>query len=118
MKSSIFNRNSSRERRLKFIASGDDDDIKKPRAKHREHRQEPSSWHRLAQRRQRRYHSDHKHVQRQRQNTTAIIIRSTSNPKPPQPTPHTHTHTPPMPSPGTRTDWPVGLFSPDSHETP
>ena len=64
LKSSIFNRNSSGERRLKFIASGEDDDNKKPRAKHREHR--------LAQRRQRRQHSDHKHVQteRQRQNTT------------------------------------------------
>ena len=63
-KSSIFNRNSSGERRLKFIASGEDDDNKKPRAKHREHR--------LAQRRQRRQHSDHNHVQteRQRQNTT------------------------------------------------
>ena len=48
--------------RLKFIASGEDGDNKKPRAKHREHR--------LAQRRQRLQHSDHKHVQRQRQNTT------------------------------------------------
>ena len=44
-KSSIFNRNSSGERRLKFIASGEDDVNKKLRAKHREHR--------LAQRRQR-----------------------------------------------------------------
>ena len=50
---SIFNRNSSGERRLKFIASGEDDD-NKPRAKHREHR--------LSQRRQRRQHSDRKHV--------------------------------------------------------
>ena len=65
LKSSIFNRNSSGERRLKFIASGEDDDNKKPRAKHREHR--------LAQRRQRRQHSDHKHVQRQRQNTTITL---------------------------------------------
>ena len=64
-KSSIFNRNSSGERRLKFIASGEDDDNKKPRAKHREHR--------LAQRRQRRQHSHHKHVQRQRQNTTITL---------------------------------------------
>ena len=64
-KSSIFNRNSSGERRLKFIASGEDDDNKKPRAKHREHH--------LAQRRQRRQHSDHKHVQRQRQNTTITL---------------------------------------------
>ena len=62
---SIFNRNSSGARRLKFIASGEDDDNKKPRAKHREHR--------LAQRRQRRQHSDHKHVQRQRQNTTITL---------------------------------------------
>ena len=61
-KSSIFNRNSSGERRLKFIASREDDDNKKPRAKHREKR--------LAQRRQRRQHSDHKQVQKQRQNTT------------------------------------------------
>ena len=38
---------------------------KKPRAKHREYR--------LAQRRQRRQHSDHKHVQRQRQNTTITL---------------------------------------------
>ena len=37
-KSSIFNRNSSEELRLKFIASGEDDDNKKPRAKHKEHR--------------------------------------------------------------------------------
>ena len=37
---------SSGERRLKFVASGEDDDDKKPRAKHGEHR--------LAQRRQRR----------------------------------------------------------------
>ena len=64
-KSSIFNQNSSGERRLKFIASGEDDDNKKPRAKHREHR--------LAQRRQRRQHSDHKHVQRQRRNTTVTL---------------------------------------------
>ena len=61
-RSSIFNRNSSGERRLKFIASREDDDNKKPRAKHREKR--------LAQRRQRRQHSDHKQVQKQRQNTT------------------------------------------------
>ena len=67
--SSIFHRNSSGERWLKFIASkkkiiacGEGDDNKKQRAKHREHR--------LAQRRQRRQHSDHKHVQRQRQNCT------------------------------------------------
>ena len=60
-----FNQNSSGERRLKFIASGEDDDNKKPRAKHREHR--------LAQRRQRRQHSDHKHVQRQRRNTTVTL---------------------------------------------
>ena len=64
-KSSIFNRNSSGERRLKFVASGEDDDNKKPCATHREHR--------LAQRRQRRQHSDHKHVQRQRQNTTITL---------------------------------------------
>ena len=64
-KSSIFNRNSSGERRLKFIASREDDDNKKPRAKHREHR--------LAQRRQRRQHSDHKLVQRQQQNTTITL---------------------------------------------
>ena len=51
-KSSIFNRNSSGERRPIFIAIGEDDDNKKPRAKDREHR--------LAQRRQRRQHSDHK----------------------------------------------------------
>ena len=49
----------------KFIANGEDDETKKPRAKHREHR--------LAQRRQRRQHSDHKHVQRQRQNTTITL---------------------------------------------
>ena len=41
--------------------------------------------------------------------------KAPSTPPPPTPTP---THTPPMPSSGTRTDWPVGLFSPDSHETP
>ena len=64
-KSSIFNRNSSGERRLKFIASEKDDDNKKPCAKHREHR--------LAQRRQRRQHSGHKHVQRQRQNNTITM---------------------------------------------
>ena len=64
-KSSIFNRNSSGECRLKFIASGEDDNNKKPRTKHREHR--------LAQRRQRRQHSDRKHVQRQRQNTTITL---------------------------------------------
>ena len=57
-----FQTKLSGERRLKFIASGEDDDNKKPRAKHR-------TWHRLAQRRQRRQASDHKHVQRQRQNT-------------------------------------------------
>ena len=61
----FFNRNSSGERRLKFVASGEDDDDKKPRAKHGEHR--------LAQRRQRRQHSDHKHLQRQRQNTTITL---------------------------------------------
>ena len=64
-KSSIFNRNSFGERRLKFITNGEDDDNKKPRAKHREHR--------LAQQRQRRQHSDHKHVQRQWQNTTITL---------------------------------------------
>ena len=37
-KSPIFNRNSSGERRLKFVVSGEDDDDKKPRAKRREHR--------------------------------------------------------------------------------
>ena len=63
-KSSIFNRNSSGERRLKFIASGEDDGNKKPCAKYREHR--------LAQRRQRQ-HRDHKRVQRQRQNTTITL---------------------------------------------
>ena len=52
-KSSIFNRNTSEERRLKFLASGEDNDNKKPRAKHRQHR--------LAQRRQRRQHSDEKY---------------------------------------------------------
>ena len=57
----IFRRNSSGERRLKFIASGS----KKTTAKQREHR--------LAQRRQRRQHSDHKHVQRHRQNTTITL---------------------------------------------
>ena len=65
LKSSIFNRDSCGERRLKFITSGEDDDHKKPRAKHKEHR--------LAQRRQRRQHSDHKYVQRQRQNTTITL---------------------------------------------
>ena len=64
-KSSIFNRNSSGECRLKFIASGEDDNNKKPRKKHREHR--------LAQRRQCRQHNDRKHVQRQRQNTTITL---------------------------------------------
>ena len=64
-KSSIFNRNYSGERRLKFLASEKDDDNKKPCSKHREHR--------LAQRRQRRQHSDHKHVQRQRQNNTITL---------------------------------------------
>ena len=61
-KSSIFNRNSSRERRLKFIASGEDDDNKKPCARE----------HSLAQRRQHQ-HCDHKRVQRQRQNTTITL---------------------------------------------
>ena len=46
----------SGERRLKSITSGEEDDNKKPHAKHKEHH--------LAQRRQRRQHSDHKHVQR------------------------------------------------------
>ena len=64
-KSSIFNRNSSGERRLKLFASGEDDNIKNPCAKHREHR--------LAQRRQLRQHSDHEHVQRQRQNTIITL---------------------------------------------
>ena len=54
------------ERRPKLIASGEDDYNKKPRAKRREHR--------LAQRRQRRQHSDHKHVQRQRPNTTITLL--------------------------------------------
>ena len=65
LKSSIFNRVSYGEHRLKFITSGEDDDHKKPRAKHKEHR--------LAQRRQRRQHSDHKYVQRQRQNTAITL---------------------------------------------
>ena len=56
----IFHWNSSGERRPKFIASGS----KKTNAKQREHR--------LAYRRQRRQHSDHKHVQRHRQNTTLL----------------------------------------------
>ena len=61
-KSPIFNRNPSGERQLKFFASGEDVDDKKPRAKHREYR--------LAQRRQgRRQH----HVQRQRKNTTITL---------------------------------------------
>ena len=64
-KSSIFNRNYSGESRLKFIASEKDDDNKKPCSKQNEHR--------LAQRRQRRQHSDHKHVQRQRQNNTITL---------------------------------------------
>ena len=55
--SRIFHRNSSGERRLKFIASGS----KKTTALQTEHR--------LAQRRQWCQHSDHKHVQRHRQNT-------------------------------------------------
>ena len=63
-KSLIFNRNSSGERRLKFIASGEDDD-KRPRAKHREHR--------VDQRRQRRQQSHQKHVQRQQQNVTITL---------------------------------------------
>ena len=50
-----FNGNSSEERRLKFITSGEDDDNKKPRGKHSEHR--------LA----------NKHVQGQRQNTTITL---------------------------------------------
>ena len=54
----IFHRNSSGERRLKFIARGEDS--KKPRSF-------------KAQRRQRRQNSDHKHVQRQRQNTTITL---------------------------------------------
>ena len=54
----IFHRNSSGERRLKFIASGEDS--KKPRSV-------------KAQRRQRRQNSDHKHVQRQWQNTTITL---------------------------------------------
>ena len=53
----IFHRNSSGERRLKFIASGS----KKTTALQTEHR--------LAQPRQWCQHSDHKHVQRHRQNT-------------------------------------------------
>ena len=64
-KFSIFNRNSFGERRLKFIASGEDDDNKTPRAKHREHR--------LAQRRYRRLHNNHENVQRQRQNITITL---------------------------------------------
>ena len=70
-KSSIFNRNSSPERGLKFFASGEDDDNKKPRARHREHH--------LAQRRQRRQHSDHKHAQRQRQNTIITLQMKRGN---------------------------------------
>ena len=54
----IFHRNSSGERRLKFIASGENS--KKSRSF-------------KAQRRQRRQNSDHKHVQRQRQNTTITL---------------------------------------------
>ena len=65
LKSSIFNRDSYGERRLNFVTSGEDDDNKKPRAKHKEHR--------LAQQKQRRQHGDHKHVQRQRQNTTMTL---------------------------------------------
>ena len=65
-KSSIFNRNSSAERRLKLIASGEVDSNKKPRAKHRKLRS-------IAQRRQRRQHSDHKHVQKQWQNTIITL---------------------------------------------
>ena len=38
LKSSIFNRESYGERRLKFIKSGEDDDNKKPRTKLKEHR--------------------------------------------------------------------------------
>ena len=64
-KSSIFNRDSFGERRLKSITSGEDDDNKKPHAKHKEYH--------LAQRRQRRQHSDHKHVQRQCQKTTITL---------------------------------------------
>ena len=64
-KSSILKRNSSGERRLEFIASEEDNDDKKPHAKHREHC--------LAQRRQRRQNSNHKHVQRQRQNTKITL---------------------------------------------
>ena len=63
-KSSIFNRNSSGERRLKFIASWEDDDNKKPGAKHREH----GLAHKATS-----SHSDHKHEQRQRQNTTITL---------------------------------------------
>ena len=70
-KSSIFNRNSSGECRLKFIASEEDDGNKKPCAKHREHR--------LAQRRQRRQHSDRKRVQRQRQNNTITLEMKRGN---------------------------------------
>ena len=65
LKSSIFNRVSYGEHRLKFITSREEDDNRKPRAKLKEHR--------LAQRRQRRERSDHKHVQRQRQNTTITL---------------------------------------------
>ena len=65
LKSSIFNRESYGERRLKFITSGEENDNKKPRPKLKEHR--------LAQRRQRRQHRDHKHIQRQRQNTTITL---------------------------------------------
>ena len=47
------------------MASEEDDGNKKPCVKHREHR--------LAQRRQRRQHSDRKRVQRQRQNNTITL---------------------------------------------
>ena len=59
----IFHRNSSGERRPKFIESGS----KKTTEKNKEHR--------LGQRSQRCQHSDRKHVQRQRQNTITLQAR-------------------------------------------
>ena len=83
-KSSIFNRNTSGERRPKFIASREDDNNKKPRARHREHR--------LAQRRQLRQHNDEKILQlrckwsRWRERTpTADASKSDRDPSDPRP---------------------------------
>ena len=70
---SIFNRNFSGEGQLKFFANGEDDDNKKPRAKHGEHCS--VQW------RQRRQHSDHKHVQRQPQNTTITLQMEPRKPR-------------------------------------